>query len=120
MLFTDSGTTFTSAIIQVVLQHRKATNYGNMFMHPNGKVVLDLHTSAPVYSNQPNGPFLFSNLPLPSEYICIKTHFGGHCSDCYPGRYMLGPLGWRRRTTTLYASPPSDPCLIIKFPGGDN
>lgn len=91
MSFPDSGTTFTSTTIQAVSQRGTASNYGNMFMHPSGEVVRDLYASVPVYSNRPNGPFLFSNLPLPSEYILTKTHCGGHCSDCYPGHYMFGP-----------------------------
>lgn len=91
MSFPDSGTTYSISSITQATQKASASNYGNMFMRPNGEIIRDQLTSIPIYSNRPNGPYLFSGLELPENYILVKTHCGGHCTDCYPGRYMKGP-----------------------------
>ena len=91
MSFPDSGTTFLSLSIQTATKRTIASNYGNMFMHPNGEIIRDQYASLPIYIDRPNGPFLFSELPMPDNYILTKTHCGGICTDCFPGRYVKGP-----------------------------
>jgi len=111
MSFPDSGTTFTSMTIQSVSQRGTASNYGNMFLNPENsrEVLRDVYESIPVYSNRPDGPWLFSNLPLPPKYILTKTHCGGHCTDCFPGRYIMGPNQFVRQChTSNYFDPNSE------------
>ena len=106
MSFPDSGTTFASLSIQSGTRRTIASNYGNMFMHPNGEIVRDQYASIPIYSDRPNGPFLFSELPMPNKYILTKTHCGGHCTDCFPGRYMKGPKKfWKECHTSARFNP---------------
>merc|ERR1719329_1750572 len=116
MSFPASGSLFLKSTIQASTHRSVASNYGNAFMHPNGEIVRDQYASIPIFSDRPNGPFLFSELPLPESYALSDTHCGGHCTDCYPGRYLKGPNQFREDCLTTAKF---DPELARSNPGGD-
>lgn len=88
--YPDSGGSFTINAIQEATGFTAATNYGTVFVNTeNGEHVVDTYESVPLFSHRPNGPFLFSDLPIPEKFIMTKTHCGGHCTDCDPNNAVM-------------------------------
>lgn len=94
MSFPNSGTTYTSALVQTGSGYSTATNYGHEFSDEKGKLIK-VSDSTPVFDDTEDGkygPFRFSNLALPSKFVLTKTHCGGFgFSDCRPRDYALSP-----------------------------
>lgn len=83
MSYPESGDSFVIKTLQTASGMTTATNEGNVFINSaNEEYVLDTYPSVPIYADRPNGPFLFSDLPVPSELIVTNTHCGGTCTDC--------------------------------------
>jgi hypothetical protein len=82
MSFPNSGTTYTLKFVQNTTRTTTATNYG---AHEQ-----DSFNSISVYRDVPEGPFFrHPSHPVPETYILTKTHCGGYCMGCRPGKYVL-------------------------------
>lgn len=85
MSFPNSGTTYTMLFVQQVSETTTANvNGGNVYLK-NGSFLRNEVSSIAAYNDQ--GPFLFSDYPLPSTYLMTKTHCTGYCYDCSPRQY---------------------------------
>eukprot|EP00586_Coscinodiscus_wailesii_P016509 CAMPEP_0172497554 /NCGR_PEP_ID=MMETSP1066-20121228/101448_1 /TAXON_ID=671091 /ORGANISM="Coscinodiscus wailesii, Strain CCMP2513" /LENGTH=290 /DNA_ID=CAMNT_0013270397 /DNA_START=221 /DNA_END=1093 /DNA_ORIENTATION=- len=76
-----------------------ATNYGSAMMrHEDGIIMLSTRDSIPVYTNHPNGPYVFSDtLPLPTKgYILTRSFGAGFCKQCSAEEYI-------KKTKVFYA-----------------
>jgi len=92
MSFPNSGTTFTSYLILIASNTRRATNYGaEEYLDETGN-------SVPVFENDLNGPFwadpLQENSTYPTRYVVTKTHCTGYCVSCGPDKYVNTPYSF--------------------------
>jgi hypothetical protein len=82
MSFPNSGTTYTLKFVQNTTRTTTATNYG--------ADEQDSFNSISVYRDVPEGPFFrHPSHHVPDTYILTKTHCGGYCLGCRPGKYIL-------------------------------
>jgi len=91
LTYPTQGSEYLIDIIHSTTKKNTATNYGHVVEEANGRHTRNRYTSEPLWTERTNGPFIFSNgLPLPVKtYIPVLSYCGGHCIDCYPGRYVL-------------------------------
>ena len=83
MSYPNSGTSYTMHLVARTSNKTVATNYGAECDFN------DIGENTPLYPNSPNGPYLLQpSKQLPDHYIMTKTHCGGRCSDCGPGKYL--------------------------------
>jgi len=94
MSFPNSGTSFTSDLIYVASNSKRATNYGGRNLDKNGN-------SVPVLENDLDGPFWVDpqdeKSTYPTRYVITKTHCGGYCKGCPPDMYVNTPYSFLRQ-----------------------
>ena len=95
MSFPNSGTSYTSSLVESMSKTKVASNYGHETIgHPNNTHSL---TRQPVFEDQPSGPFWLprTNYSLPDQYVLTKTHCGIHCFQCPPNKYVETTFSFR-------------------------
>jgi len=76
--------------MQSLTNQTTATTYGSAMLNQYGRLTHRYYESVPVYSQRPNGPFLFTHhLDLPMTYLPTVSYCGGLCIDCQPETYIL-------------------------------
>jgi len=84
MSYPETGITFFMHLLQKSSGYTTATNYGNVLMDEAGVLVGSVDSTT-IY---PNGPALYSpDLPLPEEFVAVRTHAEGFCFWCHPEQY---------------------------------
>lgn len=88
--FPGSGTEQVVDFLQGATGKTTATNYGNQVQNQFGRNRMNMVTSTPVYSDKPEGPFLFtSHLAIPDSHIATVTFCDAYCTDCPPSEYII-------------------------------
>mmetsp|Transcript_30147 Transcript_30147/g.36844 ORF Transcript_30147/g.36844 Transcript_30147/m.36844 type:complete len:786 (-) Transcript_30147:57-2414(-) len=82
--YPNSGTYFTTQLVQVGSQTTTATNY----LPETGDRYLDI----PNYAFSEHGPFRTSKRLLPSKYVLTKTHCSGHNYEANPDNILTTHL----------------------------
>ena len=83
MSYPNSGTSYTMKLVTRASNKTVATNYGRECDFN------DIGENTPLYPHSPNGPYLLQpSKKLPEHYIMTKTHCGGKCNECGPGKYL--------------------------------
>jgi len=99
--FPGTGTEQIIDLLQDATGKTTATNYGNHHQNQYGRNRMNMVTSTPVYSDKPEGPFLFtSHLTIPDTHIATVSFCDAYCTDCPPSDYLLDLATFKAGCTT--------------------
>jgi len=96
LAFPCTGSDYVVNTIHKLTGKTTATNYGHTYRERNGITKRDSYESTSVFNQRANGPWLYTDLPVPESsspedpaYLPVLSYCGGYCAKCFPGRYIL-------------------------------
>lgn len=88
--FPHSGQDFLQHAVHEITGTSTAMNYGQAVMSPVGNIVHAPFSSIPLFADEEEGPYAFSEIhPFPKNaHVLTRSYCAGHCLACWPKDYI--------------------------------